>query len=164
MKTEFLKVGFGGGCHWCAEAVFQVLKGVSQVEQGYLSTSEDPEKYYEGIILNYDPDLIALKTLIEVHLKTHRSSSNHSRRNKYLSAVYTFHDSQQEKCEQILKAYEKTNSVPLITQAVSFGNFEASRPQIQNYYRKDPERPFCKTYITPKINLLKKDFKDSLDQ
>jgi peptide-methionine (S)-S-oxide reductase len=32
------KIAFGGGCHWCAEAVFQSLNGVEKVEQGYVSS------------------------------------------------------------------------------------------------------------------------------
>ncbi len=31
------KIALGGGCHWCTEAVFQSLKGVKLVEQGYVA-------------------------------------------------------------------------------------------------------------------------------
>ena len=29
--------GFGGGCHWCTEAVFQSLRGVTEVAQGFIA-------------------------------------------------------------------------------------------------------------------------------
>ncbi|MGK0318036.1 MAG: peptide-methionine (S)-S-oxide reductase, partial [Granulosicoccus sp.] len=37
------KVGFGGGCHWCTEAVFQALRGVSFVNQGFISSTTPNE-------------------------------------------------------------------------------------------------------------------------
>ena len=36
-----MKIGFGGGCHWCTEGVFQALRGVTQVDQGFIQ-SEPP--------------------------------------------------------------------------------------------------------------------------
>ena len=129
-SNKLIKVSFGGGCHWCTEAVFQAVKGVFQVQQGYLSTLEESEVFYEGIILKYDPDLIQMKSLIAIHLKTHQSASNHSRRDGYLSAVYVFNEQQKLQVIKILKMFQKKYSSKFITQAIMFGKFEESREQL----------------------------------
>jgi peptide-methionine (S)-S-oxide reductase len=54
MKIE--KIGLGGGCHWCTEAVFQALKGVEKVEQGWIS-AVDAEEYSEAVVLHFDPKI-----------------------------------------------------------------------------------------------------------
>ena len=83
------KVALGGGCHWCTEAIFKSLKGVYQVRQGYVSSVEE-EAFSEGVVIHFDQDKISLKTLIEIHLYTHKSTSNHALRERYRSAVYVF--------------------------------------------------------------------------
>ena len=82
------KIGFGGGCHWCTEAVFQFLKGVTKVDQGWISSKEPNAYFSEAILLEYNPQLISLETLVSIHLHTHSSTANHSMRVKYRSAVY----------------------------------------------------------------------------
>ncbi|MUP45720.1 peptide methionine sulfoxide reductase [Gramella sp. BOM4] len=151
------KIGMGGGCHWCTEAVFQVLKGVKRVEQGYLSIDSDPEKFYEGVIVYFNSTEIDLKTLIKVHLQTHQSQENHSLRTRYLSAIYYFDKTQKARIENILDRL-KEKGIKFITRAVPFGKFRASREEIRNYYRTDPERPFCKTYINPKLKIIQDHF------
>ncbi|WP_408914509.1 peptide-methionine (S)-S-oxide reductase [Christiangramia sp. SM2212] len=131
------------------------MKGVEEVRQGYISTSSDPDRFYEGVLINYDPDQVELHKLIEIHLKTHKSTSNHSMRDKYLSAVYTFHKNQEKTVNNILNDIRNLFPECIITRAYNFGKFIASRKQIQNYYLKDPERPFCKRYIEPKLEMLK---------
>lgn len=154
------KIGFSGGCHWCTEAVFQFLKGVCKVEQGYISTEAEPEKFYEGVIVYYIPEIISMETLIDIHTQTHQSTTNHNLRYKYLSGIYTFNARQLRKAKEILNVINKNKKFDLITGTYHFGAFKHSRTEIQNYYKTDPERPFCKVYIEPKLNLVKHKFSE----
>jgi len=90
------KIGFGGGCHWCTEAVFQSLKGVRSVAQGFIASTEKNSSFSEAVIVFYDAAIITLKDLIEIHLHTHNSTSNHRFRKKYRSAVYYFEKRQKQ--------------------------------------------------------------------
>ena len=155
MKID--KIGLGGGCHWCTEAVFQNLNGVVNVEQGWISAS-DALEYSEAVLLQFDPERISIKDLIEVHLNTHKSTSNHFMRSKYRSAVYVFSAKQQLESEQIIKLLQKEFDDKLITKVHGFEEFKMSPEPYQNYYQKNPEKPFCKTYIDPKLQLLLRKF------
>ncbi|WP_300442055.1 peptide-methionine (S)-S-oxide reductase [Christiangramia sp.] len=157
------KIGFGGGCHWCTEAIFQVVKGIKKVDQGYISINAAPEKFYEGVLVYFNPKLINLEELIKIHLETHQSLSNHSMRSKYLSAVYTFNEPQQIRVAHILNKLQQDEQKEIITKAYTVVEFKESREEIRNYYKTDPERPFCRLYIEPKLELLKEKYPNSLN-
>nr|WP_298999279.1 peptide-methionine (S)-S-oxide reductase [uncultured Allomuricauda sp.] len=151
------KIGLGGGCHWCTEAVFSSLKDVIQVEQGFIGSKEKPP-FSEAVIVHYDKTKISLKDLIEIHLYTHKSSSNHSMRNKYRSAIYTFNAEDFKKSNDILEGLKKEFTNDLITQVLHFESFKPSEEQFQDYYYTDSEKPFCTTYIVPKLSFLMKKY------
>ena len=150
------KLAFGGGCHWCTEAVFQSLKGVSKVEQGYIASINEADSFSEAIIVHFNAEDIPIKVLIEIHLLTHKSTVNHSMRDKYRSAIYYFNAEDFSVLTLILDELKKASSETYITQILPFKSFKASREAIQNYYIKNPNKPFCKTYITPKLLQLTK--------
>ncbi|WP_179343987.1 peptide-methionine (S)-S-oxide reductase [Winogradskyella ursingii] len=152
MKT---KIALGGGCHWCTEAVFQSLYGVDRVEQGYIASIGEHQTFSEAVIVHFNTEIISLKSLIEIHLLTHNSTSNHSMRKKYRSAVYAFSKEQKAECERLLGNFQRDYNDQLITKVLTFSKFRASREDIQNYYLKDPEKPFCKSFISPKLEKLK---------
>ena len=153
------KIGFGGSCHWCTEAVFQALKGVGKVEQGWISAKEALE-FHEAVIVHFDDTTIPLKVLVEVHLRTHNSTSDHSMRRKYRSAVYVFNEEQRIQVDQILEQLQTEFSEPVITRSFNFESFRTSEETFQNYYLKNPDKPFCKSYIDPKLKLLLDQFSD----
>lgn len=158
-----IKIALGGGCHWCTEAVFQALVGVNKVEQGFVASNGINSSFSEAVTVHYNTKYITLKTLIEIHLYTHKSTSNHNMRDKYRSAVYSFSKAQNEAAQNLINQFQKEFNDRLITKVLPFFKFKPSRKAIQNYYQENPEKPFCKTYINPKLCLLTKQFSKFVD-
>jgi len=158
MAKQFAKIGLGGGCHWCTEAVFQSIIGVLKVEQGFVATAEHPENFSEAVIVHFNSAIITLKELIDIHLHTHSSTKNHTMRSKYRSAVYVNDVTQKSLVNEIIKKLAYGFEDPVITKAHIFGSFKPSLKQFQNYYLKNPQKPFCKAHIKPKMGLLMRKF------
>ena len=161
---ELAKIAFGGGCHWCTEAVFQSLIGIEKVEQGWVASTEKNNTFSEAVIVYFDKSKIDLKILIEVHLLTHKSTSNHSMRNKYRSAVYYFSNEQKLESQKIIDELQANFENKIITQILSFQQFKPSSKEFQNYYQSNPEKPFCKNYINPKLKFLLQKFSSKIDK
>ena len=155
MAMTLQRIGLGGGCHWCTEAVFQSLAGVDHVDQGFIRSIAPNDSLSEAVIVHFDPARIDIATLIEAHLHTHASTSAHSMRHKYRSAVYIFDDAQTRDTRDALAALQDQFDAPLVTEVLPFAGFEASDARFQNYYASDPERPFCQTHIAPKLAKLR---------
>jgi peptide-methionine (S)-S-oxide reductase len=153
-----IRIGFGGGCHWCTEAVFQSLRGVSHVAQGSIRSFAPHDTYSESVIVIFDPTIIPQDVLIDAHLRIHASTSPLKMRGKYRSAIYAFNAAQQESVEQRLYALQVDFAKPLVTGARMFNGFKPSPEQFQDYYRTNMDRPFCQTYIDPKLNKIRQKF------
>lgn len=156
---EIKKIGLGGGCHWCTEAVFQHIKGVITVEQGFISATGNAASPSEAVIITYDAAKISLKILIEIHLLTHNSTSNHSFREKYRSAIYYFEQASRQASEKILQELQQDFEEEIITKILPFKTFKPSEERFRNYYQQDPNRPFCQRFIHPKLKMLQQKFK-----
>jgi peptide-methionine (S)-S-oxide reductase len=144
------RIGLGGGCHWCTEAVFQHVSGVFKVEQGWIASSVPHDSLSEAVILHY-MDTVSLEKLIEIHLSTHSSESSHSMRAKYRSAIYYFDEEARLSSEK----YLRQQSDQLVTAVLPFVAFKKNKETYLDYYRKNPDSPFCQRYIEPKLEKVK---------
>ncbi|QYF87552.1 peptide-methionine (S)-S-oxide reductase [Brevundimonas sp. PAMC22021] len=156
--TTLQQLGLGGGCHWCTEAVFQSLAGVHRVQQGFIASDAPNDSFSEAVLVDWDAQRLPLDALIEVHLRTHASASRHKMRGKYRSAIYAMDAAQAEACVAALDRLQPGFDAPLITQVLPFRAFQASDARFRNYYATDPDRPFCRTYIEPKLAMLRRRF------
>lgn len=154
------KLGFGGGCHWCTEGVFQALRGVAQVDQGFVQSDAPADTWAEAVIVTFDPSVIELATLSEVHLRTHSATKARSPRGRYRSAIYIFEDSQRHEAEQATARFAEESGKAVHTLVLPFRSFRASDERYRNYYRTDPSRLFCRRYIDPKLEYIRRHFSE----
>lgn len=149
------KIGFGGSCHWCTEAIFQSITGVAKVDQGWIAAEGIEDSFSEGVLVFFEPSKINLFQLVKIHLHTHSCTSIHPMRQKYRSAVYTHSLKQHQEVLEILSQLQQEFDQPIITKALPFASFRMNKETYLDYYRKNPDKPFCQRYIVPKLKLVK---------
>ncbi|WP_114940707.1 peptide-methionine (S)-S-oxide reductase [Mucilaginibacter endophyticus] len=157
------KIGFGGSCHWCTEAIFRSLKGVSSVNQGWIASDSDNNTPSEAVIVHFNQEQINLETLVAIHLHTHSCTAEHTMRGKYRSAVYTFDNAQLNAATAAIKALQTEFEQPVITKALPFQTFKLNSENYLDYYYKDPSKPFCQNIVNPKLKALLMRFKNQVD-
>jgi peptide-methionine (S)-S-oxide reductase len=157
------KIGFGGSCHWCTEAVFLSLKGVTGVQQGWIASDGDNSTFSEAVVVEFNPKVTSLQTLVAVHLYTHSCTVNHSMRAKYRSAVYTFNETQAAAAQNAIEALQPEFEAPILTKIIPYKRFRLNKDEYLNYYYSRPDKPFCQNIIDPKLRLLLSRFSNEVD-
>lgn len=180
-ETENTKLAtFGGGCFWCIEAVFQRLDGVVSVKSGYSGGMvKDPT--YEQICtgktghaevcqVRFDPEQIAFDELLEVFFNTHDPTTKDRQGNdvgtQYRSVVFYHDDKQKQQTEQFIKKLNASGAFkdPIVTEVSPLGEFYSAEKYHQNYFNLNPNQGYCRFVIQPKVEKLKKNFKEKLKQ
>ncbi|KXF79909.1 peptide-methionine (S)-S-oxide reductase [Enterovibrio coralii] len=145
-------IAVSGTCYWCMEAVFRSLNGVSRVEQGFVKSSSG--QHCEAVFCFVDVSSLSLKDFVGVHLATHASTSNHSGRAKYPSAIYPVSPNDEALVTAALRKCEKAFDEPVITEIRPFVAFYPTKNTQQDYFWRQPEKPFCQRTIFPKLQAL----------
>lgn len=134
------------------------------MDQGFIASTAPDDSFSEGVIVHFDPEIIGLEQLLEVHLHTHQSTSNHSFRTKYRSAMYWFEKKQESAFAKAISTIQPQFTKLIITKALPFISFRLNDISFLGYYKNNPEAPFCRRYIDPKMSFLEKNFKGIIDR
>lgn len=171
---------FGGGCFWCTEAIFQMLKGVSRVEPGYAGgNTENPsyEKVSNGdtghaevIRVTYDPSIITYEDLLTVFFGSHDPTTPNRQGadigEQYRSIILYQTDEEKAIAERISKEIQEslTDGSRVVTQIFPLGKFFKAEDYHQNYFKENTSAPYCQLVIEPKIEKVKKRFAELVKQ
>jgi peptide-methionine (S)-S-oxide reductase len=155
---KLVKIGLGGGCHWCTEGVFRSVRGVREVKQGWIASESPNQEFSEAVLIQFNPEEINLPLLIAIHLHSHSCTADHVFRRKYRSAIYVFNAAQKAESLSVIKAVQKDFDQPILTKVLAFVAFKENKEEFLDYYYKNPDLPFCTKYIAPKLNALKDRF------
>lgn len=171
MKTD--SIILGGGCFWCLEAVYQRVKGVAKVTNGYSGGTVENPRYEavcngttghaEVVKIEFDPEIIMLETLLEIfwalHDPTTRNQQGSDVGMQYRSVIFYQNDQQKSIAEKSLKETgQPLWNDPIVTEVAPLIIFYPAEDYHQNYFNNHPEQAYCQIVINPKVAKLKQKF------
>jgi methionine-S-sulfoxide reductase len=162
----------GGGCFWCTEAVFELLRGVQDVESGYANghlpnpTYRDvctgETGYAEVVKITYDDSVITADTLLDVFFATHNPTTLNSQGadhgTQYRSTILYTDEETKEAAEAAMEAAQENWNDPIVTRIEPLENYYTAEAYHQDYYRQNPMQGYCMAVIPPKLAKLKAKF------
>ena len=162
----------GGGCFWCTEAVFEVLKGVSDVESGYANghtlnpTYRDictgETGHAEVIKITYDDSIITIDTLLDIFFVVHNPTTINQQGadlgTQYRSTILYTNEETKEVAEASLEAAKNDYSDPIVTTIEPLDIYYKAEEYHQDYYRQNQMQGYCMAIIPPKLAKLKVKF------
>ncbi len=166
---------FGGGCFWCTEAVFKMLKGVITVMPGYAGGFTDHPTYEqvcsgntgyaEVIRIEYVPLELSFETLLTVFFATHNPTTPNRQGNdvgtQYRSIILYTNDHQKEVAEKFIKDLNASSEQggTIITEIKPLERFFEAEAYHRDYYERNSEQGYCQVVINPKLEHVQERFR-----
>ena len=178
MENKIERVAFGGGCFWCTEAVFLILKGVTAVTPGYAGGNTENPTYEqvssgktghaEVILVEYDPEIISFEKLVEVFFDSHNPTELNRQGNdvgtQYRSILLYATEEQKNMAESYIKklADSEKYQKPIVTEVVELQKFYPAEEYHKEYYAQHPNEGYPMAIIKPKVEKIKEKYNNFL--
>lgn len=149
MKTIYL----AAGCFWGAEHYLKLIRGIIHTEVGfanghtdnptYKQVYTDTTGYAEAVRVDYDPELISLKLLIELYFKaidpTSLNQQGEDRGTRYRTGIYYTDPSELDTIKSVVDEVAQHYVRPLVVEVEPLRNFYPAEEYHQDYLDKNPD-------------------------
>jgi peptide methionine sulfoxide reductase msrA/msrB len=178
MNQKMDTITLGGGCYWCVEAVYEMLKGVEKVESGfsggqvknpsYKEVCNGTTGHAEVVQIVFDNTQTSLDEIFKVFFTVHDPTTLNKQGadigTQYRSVIFYRNEEQRKAAKSIIEELntQKVYDSPIVTQVAPFDIFYIAEAYHQNYYNQNKEQGYCRMVIQPKIEKFEKVFKDRL--
>jgi peptide-methionine (S)-S-oxide reductase len=166
---------FAGGCFWGVEAVFEHVKGVTDVKSGYSggdaktaeyeTVSDGESGHAESVFVTYDPTKVTYVQLLTIFFSVAHDPTEVNRQGpdsgtQYRSAIFYANDEQKKLVNEYIDAINKSKvfSKPVATQVVQLDKFYDAEEYHQDYLVRHPDQPYIVYNDMPKLAALKEKF------
>ena len=165
MQSKLERIALGGGCFWCTEAGFKNIRGVVKVTAGYAGgTTANPTYeavsrgntgHAEVVLVEYDPEPVALEELLDVFFSMHDPATPNRQGNdngtQYRSIILYTSEGQKAGIDEFLDCFRQDHDGPVVTQVEPLERFHPAEDYHQDYYERNPRQPYCRVVIAPKV-------------
>ena len=176
--TEQVAV-LAGGCFWCVEAVYRQLDGVTSVTNGYAggtassadynTVSSGSTDHAEAVEVRFDPRKITFGQILKVffsiaHDPTTRDRQGPDVGRQYRSVIFFVNDEQKTVAESYIKQLDASKAFdrPIVTEVVPLDQFYKGEDYHQDYAARNPLQPYILFTARPKVEKVRRYYKDRI--
>ncbi len=168
------QIVLGGGCFWCTEAVFKMLRGVISVEPGYAGGHTHNPTYYdvatkdtghaEVIRITFDPSILSLHDILTVFFASHDATQVNRQGNDigpaYRSIILYTSKEQEASARTFITSLEASSAGgdPIATEVAPLDTFYPAEQEHIDYYARNQNQGYCQVIIAPKLQKVQKEF------
>jgi peptide-methionine (S)-S-oxide reductase len=163
----------GGGCFWCVEAVYENVPGILAVTSGYAGGNARNPTYEEVstgrtghaevVQIDYDPDKITYAQILDLFWKAHDPTTLNRQGPdsgpQYRSIILYENETQKAVAEKSKAAAQADFKDPIVTEIVPLEEFYPAEKYHQDFYANNPNYPYSRAIIRPKLEKLEKSAK-----
>jgi len=161
-----------GGCFWCLDAVYRVLRGVDSVVSGYTGGA-DPRPTYESVCtgrtghaeavaVTFDPEVIPAEVILDVFFTLHDPRQLNRQGadvgTQYRSAMFYTDDAQRELFEAARDRASDVWDGGIVTEISPLGEWFEAESFHQDFFAKNPGQGYCMAVALPKVNKVRKSY------
>jgi peptide-methionine (S)-S-oxide reductase len=171
------QVVLAGGCFWGMEAVFERLKGVSNVVSGFAGGNKLSAHYEvvstgttghaESVQITYDPAKISFDQLLAVYFLVAHDPTELNRQGpdwgtQYRSEIFYTSDAQHRAADAYIKRLSDahTFSSPIVTKVEPLRGFYAAEGYHQHFFDNNPDNPYIVPNHNPTVERLHEKYAD----
>lgn len=173
MKTFVL----GGGCFWCLDAVYQNLRGVTDVVSGYAGGARSNPSYEqvctgatghaEVVAVTFDETQISEDVILDMFFTLHDPTQLNRQGNdvgtQYRSVMFFANDEQRQLFESAKQRAGEIWPGEIVTEITPLPEFFAAEEYHQNFFAKNPGQGYCLAVTVPKVNKVRARFAKYFD-
>jgi peptide-methionine (S)-S-oxide reductase len=169
------KAVLAGGCFWGMEAVFDELRGVTNVVSGFSGGAKATAHYdlvstgttghAESVEITYDPARISYKQLLQIyftvaHDPTELDYQGPDHGTQYRSAIFYTTPEQKRVAEAEIRELTAAHAfnAPIVTKVVPFSAFYPAEAYHQHFVAKNPDYPYVVYNDIPKLKTLREKY------
>ena len=158
---------FAGGCFWCTAEIFGRQPGVRRVTAGYIggetasptyrAVCEGDTGHAEAVEIEFDPAQTSYAALLDLFWQAHDPTQLNRQGadvgTQYRSAIFTHTPAQADAAQAARAAANQSGrwTGPIVTHIAPADTFYPAEAEHQDYYRRNPEAPYCRLVIRPKL-------------
>lgn len=162
---------FAEGCFWCAEEIFEHVRGVHEVISGY-SGGQEPDPTYEQVAAGitghaeavevyYDPEVVDFATLVQVFFAS-QDPTTPSRQGpdvgtQYRSIAFFSTPGQETIIRDHIRELEGSGKYdrPIVTEVAPFVKFWPAEAFHQNFSGRNPDNLYIRRVSIPRLERFK---------